>query len=571
MPSDLEIVRDATPLPIEEVAWKLGLGVEDISLKGDGIAKVTWGALKARRDNVRGVLVLVTSVNPTPFGEGKTVTTIGLNQGLNRLGKKAVCVIREPSMGPVFGIKGGAAGGGYSQVLPMEQINLHFTGDIHAVSAAHNLCSALLDNHLHQGNKLDIDPSRVIWPRVIDMNDRSLRYSAIGLGGALNGFAREERFDITAASEVMAILALASDYKDLRQRLAQIVIGQNRSGNPVKVEDIGAAGPMTLLLRDALLPNLVQTLEGDPAFIHAGPFANIAHGNSSIIADRLALSTSDYVITEAGFGSDMGAEKAIHIKTVASGIAPDCIVINATVRSMKLHGGGFSSTGGQRPSSDEIAKEDVAAVTAGAMTNLSRHIRNMKRFLVPVIVSVNRFSTDTEAEVQELLRCARECEADYAAVFEGHQRGGAGATDLANVVSAACQDHLANGRPFEPLFESSMGVVEKMLRIATMVYGADSIDLNKQAERDLKLIKKWKYDKLGVCMAKTQYSFSHVPQELGAPSGFTLPIREIRLNAGAGFVVAVCGAIMTMPGLPKQPAAMDMDMDEDGNFTGAFS
>jgi len=571
MPSDLEIVRNATPLPIEEVAWKLGLGVEDISLKGNGIAKVTWEALKARRENPRGVLVLVTSVNPTPFGEGKTVTTIGLSQGLNRLGKNAVCVIREPSMGPVFGIKGGAAGGGYSQVLPMEQINLHFTGDIHAVSAAHNLCSALLDNHLHQGNKLDIDPSRVIWPRVIDMNDRSLRYSAIGLGGALNGFAREERFDITAASEVMAILALASDYKDLRQRLGQIVIGQNRSGNPVKVEDIGAAGPMSLLLRDALLPNLVQTLEGDPAFIHAGPFANIAHGNSSIIADRLALSTSDYVVTEAGFGSDMGAEKAIHIKTAASGIPPDCIVINATVRSMKLHGGGFSSSGGQRPSPDEITKENVAAVTAGSMTNLARHISNMKRFGIPVIVSVNRFSTDTEAEVQELLHCARECEADYAVVFDGHQRGGAGAAELANAVSAACQDHLANGRPFEPLFENKMGIVEKMLKIATMVYGADSIDLQKQAERDLKLIKKWKYGELAVCMAKTQYSFSHVAHELGAPSGFTLPIRELRLNAGAGFVVAVCGSIMTMPGLPKKPAAMEMDMDEDGNFTGAFS
>ena len=570
MPSDLEIARGATPLPIEEVAWKLGIGVEELSLKGNGIAKVTWDALKSRRDNVRGVLVLVTSVNPTPFGEGKTVTTIGLNQGLNRLGKNAVCVIREPSMGPVFGIKGGAAGGGYSQVLPMEQINLHFTGDIHAVSAAHNLCSALLDNHLHQGNKLDIDPSRVIWPRVIDMNDRSLRYSAIGLGGALNGFAREERYDITAASEVMAILALASDYNDLRQRLGQIVIGQNRSGNPVKAEDIGAAGPMSLLLRDALLPNLVQTLEGDPAFIHAGPFANIAHGNSSIIADRLALATSDYVITEAGFGSDMGAEKAIHIKSAASGIPPDCIVINSTVRSMKLHGGGYSTAGGQRPPSNEIAKENVPAVTSGALTNLARHIRNMKRFSVPVIVSVNRFPLDTEAEIQELLRCAMEGGADYAVIFDGHQRGGLGAEDLANAVSAACQDHLANGRPFQPLFESGMGVVEKMLKIATNVYGADSIDLHKQAERDLKLIKKWKYDKLSVCMAKTQYSFSHVAQELGAPSGFTLPIREIRLNAGAGFVVAICGAIMTMPGLPKHPAAMDMDMDEDGNLTGAF-
>jgi len=571
MPSDLDIARGATPIPIEEVAWKLGIGVEELSLKGDGIAKVTWEALKSRRDNVRGVLVLVTSVNPTPFGEGKTVTTIGLNQGLNRLGKKAVCVIREPSMGPVFGIKGGAAGGGYSQVLPMEQINLHFTGDIHAVSAAHNLCSALLDNHLHQGNKLNIDPSRVIWPRVIDMNDRSLRYSAVGLGGALNGFTREERYDITAASEVMAILALASDYKDLRQRLGQIVIGQNMNGSPVKAEDIGAAGPMSLLLRDALLPNLVQTLEGDPAFIHAGPFANIAHGNSSIIADRLALATSDYVITEAGFGSDMGAEKAIHIKAAASGIPPDCIVINSTIRSMKLHGGGYSTAGGQRPLVDEITKENLPAVTSGALTNLARHIRNMKRFCVPVIVSVNRFQTDTEAEIQELLRCALESGADHAVIFDGHQRGGVGAEELANAVSAACQDHLANGRPFEPLFDSGMGVVEKILKIATNVYGADSIDLHKQAERDLKLIKKWKYDKLSVCMAKTQYSFSHVAQELGAPSGFTLPIREIRLNAGAGFVVPVCGAIMTMPGLPNHPAAMDMDMDDDGNLTGAFS
>ncbi len=570
MPSDLDIARSAEPLPIEEVAWKLGLGIEELSLKGKGIAKINWDALKSRSDNARGSLVLVTSVNPTPFGEGKTVTTIGLNQGLNRLGKNAVCVIREPSMGPVFGIKGGAAGGGYSQVIPMEQINLHFTGDIHAVSAAHNLCSALLDNHLHQGNELDIDPSRVIWPRVIDMNDRSLRNAAIGLGGALNGFAREERYDITAASEVMAILALASDYKDLRKRLGQIVIGQNRSGNPVKAEDIGAAGPMALLLRDALLPNLVQTLEGDPAFIHAGPFANIAHGNSSIIADRLALSVSDYVVTEAGFGSDMGAEKAIHIKTAASGIPPDCIVVNATVRSMKLHGGGFSSKGGQRPSNDEISKENVSAVTTGSMTNLARHIENMKRFCLPVIVSVNRFPTDTEAEIQELLRCALECNADYAVVFDGHQRGGAGASELANAVSAACQDHIANGRPFKPLFDNKMPVVEKMLKVATMIYGAESIDLHKKAQRDLNLIKKWKYGNLAVCMAKTQYSFSHEAQELGAPSGFTLPIREIRLNAGAGFVVVICGAMMTMPGLPKKPAAMDMDMDDDGNLTGVF-
>ena len=570
MPSDLEIALAANPIPIEEVAWKLGLGVEDLCPQGNGVAKISWDALKNHRDKPRGVLILVTSVNPTPFGEGKTVTTIGLNQGLNRIGKNAVCVIREPSMGPVFGIKGGAAGGGYSQVLPMEDINLHFTGDIHAVTSAHNLCSALLDNHLHQGNKLDIDPSRIIWPRVLDMNDRSLRNSAIGLGGALNGFAREERFDITAASEVMAILALSSDYLDLRKRLGEIVVGQNRDGNPIKAEDIGAAGPMSILLRNALLPNLVQTLEGDPAFIHAGPFANIAHGNSSLIADNLALAVSDYVVTEAGFGSDMGAEKAIHIKAAASGIPPDCIVINVTVRSMKLHGGGFSSSGGQRPSKEELTKENVDAASRGAMTNLARHINNMKRFMVPVVVSVNRFSTDTEAEIQELLKCADECGADNAVVFDGHQRGGAGGIDLAHAVSEACQDHLANGRPFEPLFDKKMGVVEKMLRVATMVYGAESIDLHKQAERDLKLIKKWKYDKLAVCMAKTQYSFSHVAHEIGAPSGFTLPIMELRLNAGAGFVVAVCGAMMTMPGLPRRPAALDMDIDEDGNQTGIF-
>ncbi len=570
MQSDLEIALAANPLPIEEIAWKLGLGVEDISKRGHGVAKVKWQAIKSRKGGARGSLVLVTSVNPTPFGEGKTVTTIGLNQGLNRLGKRAVCVIREPSMGPVFGIKGGAAGGGYSQVLPMEDINLHFTGDIHAVSSAHNLCSAMLDNHLHQGNALDIDPSRIIWPRVMDMNDRSLRYSAVGLGGAINGFAREERFDITAASEVMAILALSSDYKDLRKRLAQIVVGQNRNGHPVKVEDIGAAGPMAILLRDALMPNLVQTVEGDPAFIHAGPFANIAHGNSSIIADNLALTVADYVVTEAGFGSDMGAEKAIHIKAAASGQPPDCIVVNVTVRSMKLHGGGLGSGGGRRPTADEVAKENVAAVTKGAMSNLGRHIRNMRRFKTPVVVSVNRFPTDTEAEIQELLRCAHECDADAAVVFDGHQRGGGGAAELAEAVAASCHDHIANGRPFEPLFPAEMDIVEKMLKIATQVYGADSIDLRKEAQRDLEKIRDWKYDKLAVCMAKTQYSFSHEAKELGAPSGFTLPIRELRLNAGAGFIVAICGAMMTMPGLPRHPAAMDMDMDDDGNQTGIF-
>ena len=571
MPSDHDIASAAELLPIEEVAWKLGLGVEDLLPRGDAMAKIRWEALKSRFDGPRGSLVLVTSVNPTPYGEGKTVTTIGLNQALNRLGRSATCVIREPSMGPVFGIKGGAAGGGWSQVLPMEHINLHFTGDMHAVTSAHNLCSTLIDNHLHHGNELGIDPSKVLWPRVIDLNDRTLREVAIGLGGAINGLAREERFDITAASEVMAILTLATDYADLRTRLGEIVVAQAVDGRPIKAEDVGAAGPMALLLREALLPNLVQTLEGDPAFIHGGPFANIAHGNSSIIADRLALSLADYVITEAGFGSEMGAEKAVHIKAVASGVPPDCIVLNATVRAMKLHGGGLGASGGKRPDPVKVAEENVDAVKLGAATNLVRHVRNMKRFGCPVVVSVNRFDSDTEAEIQAILDQATEAGADAAVIFEGHQKGGAGGAELAAAVTDACQDHLANGRPFHPLFEAGMPVLEKILRIATKMYGAESIDLGKQALKDLERIENWAYGNIAVCMAKTQYSLSHVPHELGSPNAFTLPIGELRLNAGAGFVVAVCGSMTTMPGLPKRPAAFDMDMDEDGNLTGIFS
>ena len=570
MDSDLDIARRAEPRRIEEIASKLGLSSSDLIMQGPTVAKIQWETMKSKSSSKQGFLILVTSVNPTPFGEGKTVTTIGLNQGLNRKGHNACCVIREPSMGPVFGIKGGAAGGGFSQVIPMEQINLHFTGDLHAVTSAHNLCSAILDNHLHRDNELDIDTNRIFWPRVIDMNDRSLREVTIGLGGKSNGLVRSDRFDITAASEVMAILSLSRDYKDLRARLGRIIIAESNSGKPVTAEDIGAAGSMALLLRDALLPNLVQTLEGDPAFVHCGPFANIAHGNSSIIADSLALSCSDYVVTEAGFGADMGAEKALHIKSLASGKTPDCVVINVTVRSMKLHGGGFSTGGGKRPPKEELESENVDATRKGAASNLRRHVRNISMTGLPVVVSINKFSTDTDAEIQAIGDEAKLAGAKDVVIFKGHAEGGIGAGELADAVVNACKKHDESGRQYSPIVESGMSARETILKIATNVYGAHNVDFSPEALRSFETLKKWDLDKLPVCMAKTQYSFSHEAAELGAPTGFTLPIREIRINAGAGFLVVICGSMMTMPGLPKRPAAMDMDMDEDGNLMGVF-
>jgi len=570
MPTDLEIANGATLEPIEAIAWKLGISSTEINPIGKSVAKITWDALKSRSKKPQGSLVLVTSVNPTPFGEGKTVTTIGLTQALCQIGQSATCVIREPSMGPVFGIKGGAAGGGYSQVLPMEDINLHFTGDLHAVTSAHNLLSALIDNHIKQGNDCRIDPTRVSWPRVIDMNDRSLRDVVIGMGGPANGHLRQDRFDITAASEVMAILVLASDYANLKKRLGDIVIGQSVDGNPVKVSDLEAQGSMALLLRDAFLPNLVQTLEGNPAFIHGGPFANIAHGNSSIIADKVALGAADIVVTEAGFGSDMGAEKFMHIKAATSGKAPDCIVMNVTIRSMKLHGGAFGNRGGYRPTKDELETENIEAVTTGAATNLDRHIRNMAGFGVPVIVSINRFTSDTDAEIAAIADAAHASGATDVTVTEVHAKGGAGGKDLANAVVKAVQDHVAAGRPFTPLFVNDSPIIDKMEAIATRMYKAKDVLINPKAKRQLDKITSWGYGNLPVCMAKTQYSFSHDAGKLGAPSGFTLPVREFRLNAGAGFVVAILGNMMTMPGLPKRPAALNMDMDDDGNQVGIF-
>ncbi|MCP2506897.1 MAG: formate--tetrahydrofolate ligase [Candidatus Thalassarchaeaceae archaeon] len=570
MDSDLDIARAAKPVAIEKIAKQLNLDRSDLILQGPYIAKISWKTLQKNIINKQGSLVLVTSVNPTPFGEGKTVTTIGLNQGLNKQGHNACCVIREPSLGPVFGIKGGAAGGGFSQVLPMEQINLHFTGDLHAITSAHNLCSAILDNYLHRGNQIKIDTNRIFWPRVIDMNDRSLREVTIGLGGASNGLDRTDRFDITAASEVMAILSLSSDYQDLRLRLGRIIVAETKDGGPVTANDIGAAGAMGLLLRDAFLPNLVQTIEGNPAFVHCGPFANIAHGNSSIIADKIALSCSDYVVTEAGFGAEMGAEKALNIKSLASGIIPSCIVLNVTIRSMKLHGGGFSTGGGARPNKSEISLENIDAVRKGSATNLRRHIRNLTSTKIPIVVSINKFSTDTIGEIDALTNEAKKAGANAVVLFEGHSKGGIGAIDLADAVVAACNDYNQANSPYVPIVDPTLDVREKILKIATNVYGAHTVDFSPEAIRTLNTIEKWNKNKLPVCMAKNQYSFSHDKKILGAPDGFIMPIRELRINAGAGFIVAVCGSMMTMPGLPSRPAALDMDMDEDGNLTGVF-
>ena len=570
MPTDLEIAREATLEDIAAIGWKLALPAEGLQPYGRHIAKVSWSCIKEHLDRPQGSLVLVTSVNPTPFGEGKTVTTIGLTQALNRIGRAATCVVREPSMGPVFGIKGGAAGGGRSQVLPMEQINLHFTGDLHAVTSAHNLLSSMIDNHIKHGNDRRLDATRIGWPRVVDLNDRALREVVIGLGGPANGNARQDRFDITAASEVMAILVLARDYADLRARLGEIIVGPDLDGNPVRADDLDAAGAMALLLRDAFLPNLVQTLEGDPAFIHGGPFANIAHGNSSVIGDRLALACADFVVTEAGFGSDMGAEKFMHIKAPVGQKAPDCVVMNVTVRSMKLHGGAFGDRAGRRPSKEELEAENVEAMLDGARTNLNRHIRNMAGFGMPVVVSINRFASDTDAELEALADAARASGAYDVCLTEVHARGGEGGAPLAKAVVRAVQDHVAAGRPFTPLFMPDAPVMEKVEGIAKRLYGADEVSVSSTAKKQLARFEAWGYGHLPVCMAKTQYSFSHDAGGLGAPSGFTLPVAEFRLNAGAGFIVAILGNMMTMPGLPKRPAAADMDMDEHGMLKGVF-
>lgn len=555
MRSDIEIARDASKRPIAEIAARLGLGPQQILPYGHDKAKITHEAIAELADRPRGRLVLVTAINPTPAGEGKTTTTVGLGDALNRIGQRATICIREASLGPNFGMKGGAAGGGMAQIVPMEEMNLHFTGDFHAVTSAHNLLSAMIDNHIHWGNALRLDPRRVTWRRVMDMNDRALRDMVIALGGPANGYPRETGFDITVASEVMAILCLASDLADLQDRLGRIVIGQTFEKTPVTARDLGADGAMTVLLRDALQPNLVQTLENNPALVHGGPFANIAHGCNSVVATRTALALSDYVVTEAGFGADLGAEKFLDIKCRLAGLAPDAVVLVATVRALKMNGGVARA---------DLGAENVAALRDGC-ANLGRHIENLRDFGLPVIVAINHFASDTEAEIAALRAyCA---EFGVQAVLCRHwAMGGAGAEDLARaVVDLAC----SGAADFRLLYPDDMPLWDKIETVATRIYRAERVE---PAPGVREQIEAWQaqHGHLPVCMAKTQYSFSADPAALGAPEGFVIPLREVRLSAGAGFLVAICGEIMTMPGLPREPAALRIGLDPQGRIEGLF-
>ncbi|MDR2175411.1 MAG: formate--tetrahydrofolate ligase [Synergistaceae bacterium] len=557
VPSDIAIAQAAKMQPIAEIAKKLGIGEEELELYGRYKAKIGPGVYRRLAEKPDGKLVLVTAITPTPAGEGKTTTSVGLVQGLARIGKKACVALREPSLGPSFGVKGGAAGGGYAQVVPMEDINLHFTGDLHAVTTAHNLCAAMLDNHIQQGNELNIDPRRVVFRRVMDLNDRALRKVVIGLGGRTEGVPRESGFDITVASEVMAILCLAMDLTDLKARLSKIVVAYTYEGKAVTAADIGAAGSMTVLLRDAINPNLVQTLEGVPAFIHGGPFANIAHGCNSVQATKLGLKLADYMVTEAGFGADLGAEKFLDIKCRAAGLKPSAVVLVATVRALKMHGGRKKT---------ELTGEDLKALEAG-MPNLEKHIENIQKFGLPVVVAINCFPADTAAELALVEKKCSELGASFA-LSEVWEKGGEGGAELAKKVVEACEKQ----KPSEPryVYSPEMSPKEKMEAIARGIYGADGVDFTPQAEKDLELIHALGKDDLLICMAKTQYSFSDDAAKLGRPKGFRVTVREVRLSAGAGFLVAVTGAIMTMPGLPKKPAALTIDVDENGKITGLF-
>jgi formate--tetrahydrofolate ligase len=543
--------------PIVEVAAeKLDIPADYVLPYGHYKAKISLDYIASLGGRHDGNLILVTAITPTPAGEGKTTTTVGLGDALNHIGKKAVVCVREPSLGPCFGVKGGAAGGGYAQVVPMEDINLHFTGDFHAIGAANNLLAALVDNHVYWGNKLGIDTRRVSWRRAVDMNDRALREIVTALGGAANGFPREAGFDITVASEVMAIFCLASDLADLQRRLGQIQIGQTRDKKAVTASDLSASGSMAALLKDALAPNLVQTLENNPAFIHGGPFANIAHGCNSVIATKAALKLADYVVTEAGFGADLGAEKFFDIKCRKAGIKPDCVVLVATIRALKMHGG---------VAKDDLKKENVQALEKG-FANLERHVQNLKKYGVPVVVSINRFSSDTDAEMDLLKRlCAK---LDVECVLADHwAHGGAGAEDLARTVVKTIETKPSN---FKPLYSDDMPLWDKAKTIAQQIYGATDVTADKAVRDRFAELEKAGFGKFPICVAKTQYSFSTNPDAKGAPSGFTIPIREVRLSAGAEFVVVVCGDIMTMPGLPKVPAANNIELAPDGRITGLF-
>lgn len=565
MLSDLEIAQRAKMKPILELAREIGLEEEELDLYGRYKAKVSLEALERLKDRPNGHYITVTAITPTPLGEGKTVTNIGLAMALNKIGKKAINTLREPSMGPVFGIKGGAAGGGYSQVVPMEDINLHFTGDIHAVGAAHNLLAAFLDTHLLKRNKLGIDPLSITWNRVMDISDRALRQIVVGLGGRQNGIPRQTGFDITVASEVMAILALATDIFDLRKRLGKIIVGYSYEGKPVTAEDLRCAGAMAVLLKEAIKPNLVQTLENTPCFMHAGPFANIAHGNNSILADRIALKLTDYVVTESGFGADCGAEKFFNIKCRQSGLIPSAVVLTCSVRALKMHGGGITLIPGRKVDRQALGRENVSAVEKGC-ENLEKQVENVRLFGLPVVVAINRFGTDTEDEIRVIREKAIAAGAEDAVISEVWARGGEGGTELAEAVVKACNKK----NDFRFLYPLEASIEEKIETIATKIYGADGVDYSPLARRKMERFTEQGLDELSICMAKTHLSLSHDPNLKGRPRGFRIPVRDIRPAAGAGFLYPLCGEMRTMPGLPSHPAAMDVDIDEDGRTVGLF-
>ena len=554
--SDIEIARDAQKKPIQEIGSKLGIPVEHLLPYGHDKAKVSQEFISSIQKNDHGRLILVTAINPTPAGEGKTTTTVGLGDGLNRIGKKAAICIREASLGPCFGMKGGAAGGGYAQVVPMEEMNLHFTGDFHAITSAHNLLAAMIDNHIYWGNSLEIDERRVAWRRVMDMNDRALRDIVTSLGGVSNGFPRQTGFDITVASEVMAILCLATDLEDLQRRLGDIIVAYRRDKTPIYCRDIKADGAMTVLLKDAMQPNLVQTLENNPAFVHGGPFANIAHGCNSVMATTTALKIADYVVTEAGFGADLGAEKFMNIKCRKAGLSPSVVVLVATIRAMKMNGGVAKS---------DLGDENVEAVVQGC-PNLGRHIENVKSFGVPVVVAINHFVTDTDAEVKAVQDYVSEMGSE-AVLCKHWEKGSEGTVDLAERVAAIADSELGN---FAPLYSDEMSLFGKIETIAKRIYRADEVLADAKIRNQLKEWETAGYGNLPVCMAKTQYSFTTDPNLRGAPTGHAVPVREVRLSAGAGFVVVICGEIMTMPGLPSKPASESIMLNETGQIEGLF-
>ena len=554
--SDIEIAREANKLPIQEIGTKLGIPSEHLLPYGHDKAKVGQEFINSLQDRKNGKLILVTAINPTPAGEGKTTTTVGLGDGLNAIGKNAMICIREASLGPNFGMKGGAAGGGYAQIVPMEEMNLHFTGDFHAITSAHSLLSAMIDNHIYWGNELDIDLRRVTWRRVVDMNDRALRQITASLGGVSNGFPRETGFDITVASEVMAILCLATDLTDLQKRLGDMIVAYRRDRSPVFCRDIKADGAMTVLLKDAMQPNLVQTLENNPAFVHGGPFANIAHGCNSVIATQSALKLADYVVTEAGFGADLGAEKFMNIKCRKAGLAPSAVVLVATVRAMKMNGG---------VAKNDLGEENVNAVKAGC-ANLGRHIENLKSFGVPVVVAINHFVKDTDAEI-EAVKAFVASQGAEAIVSKHWADGSMGSKELATRVAEIADADMAN---FAPLYADEMPLADKIQTVCKRIYRADEALMDKKIRDQLHLWEEQGYGHLPVCMAKTQYSFSTDPNLRGAPDNHSVPVREVRLSAGAGFIVAVCGEIMTMPGLPRKPAAETICLNDEGLVEGLF-